>query len=249
LIKVKKSAITIGRLAEMLSIRFRTELKWRLRIERRLAAEMGIENIENKENSPVAIAIDDAVNGYVSKLMARRLKRNDRSVPLLVSADLDGAKKSVLAAIEAVNGPLQTKDREEYTRLLETTAGLYVKGIFQMVPSDQNPYDVIWRWIAIVENMCAEHSDMSLLAIVEVGNDEIVRRMYPKEVYVFLLLKMLEVISNVEAMLHVLLDTKEDSQLAKQLEALMPMIRQQVANAKQIAIGWIMEEADRIYGA
>ncbi|MBI2635106.1 MAG: hypothetical protein HYW79_01000 [Parcubacteria group bacterium] len=246
--------MTVAELKSLLLARFNAEQSKQMKFQVRLQQELGNEVQEEK---PEAIAIKNKFADWISDVLARRLKQNRRTTPLLSSRDFVRFVPSMINEIARTEGvELEAEERKMLEKLM-------FENIFEMVhamvPPRKNPYEEYWRWVTTVLDLAAERGILptELLAL-ENATDEITRRMLTKKQFVALSKKAMNKFMDadvlkriiVQPMLDMVAEGDEDEQreLEQELEAeLMPQLREVVEKSKLVINIWLGEEVERIY--
>jgi hypothetical protein len=223
--------------------------------------QQALSNEVQKEKSEI-IAIRNKFEDRISDVLARRLKRNRRTTPLLSSRDLVRFVPSILNEIEKMDGhELDAESR----KMLEKFMRSRLEGLFEfvhiMVPPRKNPYEEYWRWVMTVLDLATERGILptELLALEE-ETDEIMRRMFVKKQFVTLSKKAVNKFTDADILMKIIVqpmldmvaedDEEQRSELKQELEAeLMPQLRETVEKSKVVMNTWLKEEVERIYRA
>lgn len=253
----KKHALTATELKSLLMVRFNSEQSKQTKLQARLQRELGNEVQEKK---PEVIAIENKFADWISDMLARRLKQNRRTTPLLSSRDFVRFVPSMINEIAKVeNDELEAEDRKMLEKFMKAMFGKIFEMVHAMVPPRKNPYEEYWRWVTTVLDLASERGILptELLAL-ESATDEITRRMFTKKQFVAIsrrgvnkfvdadvLKKMF-----VQPMLDMVAgaDEEERRELEQEIEAeVMPKLRELVEKSKVFLNNWIGEEVERIY--
>ncbi len=232
------------------------------RLNNQIRAKLGSPRSEKEKNDEAFTA---EFGERVSGIMAKRLKRNRRSVPILSARDftnmipwmLEQTKDSVGADL----GPIDPEDLAIAKKLMK--AGL--QGMFEQVYapmiSTADPYGEYWRWIVVTIDLAREWN-MPAIQIVssQMGSDEVTRRMYSRTQFVayckramagclkpgnlesVIIEPMLEIVGDI--------NPKHREELRREMRAeLMPKLRETIKTGRKRALEWIAQETARVYGS
>jgi len=253
-----KKTLTVAELKSLLLVRFNAEQSKQANLQARLQQELGNEVQEEK---PEAIAIKNKFADWISDVLARRLKQNRRTTPLLSSRDFVKFVPSMINEIAKTEGnELAPEERKMFEKFMKAMFENIFEMAHAMVPPHKNPYEEYWRWATTVLDLAAERGILptELLAL-ENATDEITRRMFTKKQFVALSKKavnkfmdadVLKII--VQPMLDMVAEGNEEErrELEQELEAeLIPQLRETVEKSKVVINAWLGEEVKRIYAA
>ncbi|MBI2121424.1 MAG: hypothetical protein HYU05_01875 [Candidatus Wildermuthbacteria bacterium] len=252
----KKQALTVVELKALLLARFSMEESKRVKLQARLQQELGK---EVQEEGPEVIAIKNRFADWISDVLARRLKRNRRTTPLLSFRDFVRFAPSMISEIEG--DKLDAESRKMFERFMKVIFSRISEMVHAVVPSRENPYEEYWRWATTVLDLAAERGSLptELLAL-ESMTDEITRRMFTKKQFVTLSKEATNKFVDVDMFKKVILqpmldmategDEKYRRELEQELEAeLMPQLRETIEKFKVVINSWLDEEVERIYAA
>ena len=255
----KKQILTVAELKSLLLARFNVEESRRVKLQARLQQKLGKEVQEEK---PKTIAIKNKFADWISDVLARRLKRNRRTTPLLSSRDFVRFVPSMISEIEKMEGDeFDAESRKMFEKFMKSM----FEGIFEMVhsivPPRKNPYEEYWRWAMTVLDLAAERGILpaELLAL-ENTFDEITRRLFTKKQFAALSKKAVNKFMDTDVLKKIIIqpmlnmvaegDEEERRELEQELEAeLMPQLRETVEKSKVVINAWLGEEVERIYRA
>lgn len=256
----KKQPLTVVELKSLLLARFNAEQGKQAKLQVRLQQELGNEVQAEK---PEAIAIKNKLADWISDVLARRLKQNRRTTPLLSSRDFVRFVPSMIDEIAKVEGDeLEVEDRKMFEKFMKAMFENIFEMVHAMVPPRKNPYEEYWRWATTVLDLAAERGILptELLAL-ENATDEITRRMFTKKQFVALSKRAVNKFMDadvlkkivIQPMLDTLvseLDDDERREMEQELEAeVMPQLRETVEKTKVVINAWLGEEVERIYAA
>lgn len=256
----KKQTLTVAELKSLLLARFNVvEQNKQAKLQTRLQQELGNEVQEEK---PEVIAIKNKFADWISDVLARRLKQNRRTTPLLSSRDFVKFVPSLINEIAKAEGAeLEVEDRKMFEKFMKSMFENIFEMVHMMVPPRKNPYEEYWRWATTVLNLAAERGILptELLAL-EGMTDEITRRMFTKKQFVALSKKAVNKFMDADVLKKIIVqpmldmvaegDEEERQELEQELEAeLMPQLRETVEKSKVVINAWLGEEVERIYAA
>lgn len=255
----KKKTLTVAELKSLLIARFNAERPKQEKFQARLQQELGNEVQEKK---PEYIEMENQLVDWISDILARRLKRNRRTTPLLSSRDLARFIPFMLNMIAHAEGDeLDVELHKVLEKFLKTMFNVFLEVMHSKIPPGKNIYEEHWRWINTVLALADESSVLptELLALEE-ATDEITRRMFSKKQFVALFKKAMNKFTDVDmlkkSLIQPILDMVSEGDGEKRLdmereleEALMPQLREIFEKSKLVANAWLNEEIKRIYAA
>ncbi len=254
-----KQTVTVEELKLLLLARFNASQSKQAALQARLQEVLGSETQEEK---PEAIAVKTKLASLLSDALARRLKSNRRTGPLLSSQDFVRFIPFIIIEIEKVQGAeFAAESRELCEKFMKSMFEGVSEMVHSMVSPRKNPYDEYWRWTLIVLDLAAERSvPPSELLALEEATDEIMRRMFTKRQFVALSKKTMNKFMDVDVLKKIIIqpvldmvvagDTEECRALKQELEAeLMPQIYEVIEKLKVAVSSWLGEEVGRIYKA
>ncbi|MBI4812370.1 hypothetical protein HY798_02960 [Candidatus Falkowbacteria bacterium] len=255
----KKQSLTVAELKSLLLARFNAEQSKQVKLQARLQQELGNEVQEEK---PEVIAIKNKFADWISDVLARRLKHNWRTTPLLSSRDFIRFVPSMINEIAKVEGnELAPEERKMFEKFMKAIFENIFEMVHAIIPPRKNPYEEYWRWATTVLDLAAERGILptELLAL-ENATDEIARRMFTKKQFVALSKKAVNKFMDADVLKKIIFqpmldmvakgDEEERRELEQELEAeLMPQLRETVEKSKVVINAWLGEEVERIYVA
>ncbi|MBI2035201.1 MAG: hypothetical protein HYT12_00775 [Candidatus Liptonbacteria bacterium] len=255
----KKQTLAVAELKSLLLARFNAGQSKQAKLQARLQQELGNEVQEEK---PEAIAIKNKFADWISDVLARRLKQNRRTTPLLSSRDFVKFVPSMIDEIAKIEGgELEAEERKMFEKFMKAMFENIFEMVHAMVPPRKNPYEEYWRWTTTVLDLAAERGILptELLAL-ENATDEITRRMFTKKQFVALSKKAVNKLMDADMLKKIIVqpmldmvaegDEKERRELEQELETeLMPQLRETVEKSKVVINAWLGEEVERIYAA
>lgn len=255
----KKQTLTVAELKSLLFARFNVEQSMKVELQARLQQALGKETQEEK---PETIAIRNKFANWISEVLARRLKRNRRTTPLLSSRDFVRFVPSMISEIEKMEGvELDVESRKMFEKFMKSMFEGIFEMVHSMVPPRKDPYEEYWRWAMTVLDLAAERGipPTELLALEEAA-DEIVRRMFTKKQFVTRSKKALNKFTDADVLKKIIVqpmldmvaegDEEERHELEQELEAeIMPQLHETTEKYKVVINAWLGEEVERIYKA
>jgi hypothetical protein len=260
----KKQTLTLTmtepELKSLLLARFSAEQNKQAKLQARLQQELGN---EVREENPEVIAIKNKLADWISDTLARRLKRNRRTTPLLSYRDFIRFVPSMIDEIaKTEDNELEVEERKMCEKFMKAMFKNIFEMVHAMVPPRKNPYEEYWRWATTVLDLAAERGILptELLAL-ENATDEITRRMFTKKQFIALSKRAMNkfvdadvlkkiVVQPMLDMLAAELDDDERREMEQKLEAeVMPQLRETVEKTKVVINTWLGEEVKRIYAA
>ena len=256
----KKQTLTVAELKALFVVRFGADQSKQNKLKARLQQEFG-EDVQEKNLED--LVIQDKIVDWISDVLARRLKRNRRTTPLISSRDFAQFIRFMISEIESAEGyELEAEEREMFKKFMKTMLENVVEAVHAMVPRRKNAYDESWRWVTTVLDLAVERDILPTeLLLLESATDEITRRMFTKRQFVALYNKGVNKFMDVDVLKKIIIqpmfdlvaadaDEEERNELEQEFEAeLMPQLRERVEKSKVIVNAWFGEEVARIYTA
>ena len=256
----KKQSLTVAELKSLLLARFNAEQSKQMKLQARLQQELGNEIQAEK---PEAIAIKNKLADWITDVLARRLKQNRRTTPLLSSRDFVRFVPSMIDEIAKIEGDeLDAEERKMFEKFMKAIFENIFEMVHAMVPPRKNPYEEYWRWATTVLNLAAERGIMPTeLFALEGATDEITRRMFTKKQFVALSKRAVNKFVDADVLKKIVIqpmldvvaieaDEEERRELEQELEAeVMPQLRETVEKTKVVINTLLGEEVERIYAA
>lgn len=256
----KKQTLTVAELKNLLIAHFIAEQDKQAKLRARFQQELGNEiRVEKPEINAIKKKYADWIYGTI----ARRLKRNRRTTPLLSSRDFVRAFPLLIEGIaESAGDELEKEEREMLEKFMKTMFKNILEMMDTVVPLNKDPYKEYWRWISIVLDLASERGVLPTeLFTLEGATDEITRRTFTKKQFIahskrvtkkFTSVNMLKkivvqpILDTVVAEFHV--DEEGQREIEQNLETdLMPQLNETVEENKVVINAWLAEEIERIY--
>lgn len=193
-------------------------------------------------------------------IAARRLKRNDRTKPLLSARDIRKILPDVLRLVEEVDGkPMAEAER----RFVETAVCGMMEELLRafLASANKNPYAANWQLISVVQRLAKkQHVSPTELLGRDGTNDEITRRLVTRAQFEQNFRRTAKVMFNRKTMLRIavrpLLDAFANELTPEELkeferkfvEAVGPQIRRNLPTMRKVAQQMHTEQLRRIYG-
>ncbi|TRZ81668.1 hypothetical protein D4R86_02340 [bacterium] len=253
-----KKTLTVAELKSLLLARFNVEQSKQAKLQVRLYQALGNEVQEEK---PEVIAIKNKFADQISDVLARRLKQNRRTTPLLSYRDFVRFVPSIINEIVKAEGDeLETEERKMFEKLTKAMLKNILEMVYAMVPSRKNPYEEYWRWVTTVLNLATERGILpTKLLTLEEMTDEITRRIFTKKQFIALSKKAVKKFVDIDVLKKIFVqpmldmiatdgDEEDRRELEQELETkLMPQLRENVEKSKVVINVWLSEEVERIY--
>lgn len=254
----KKQTLTVTELKSLLLARFNAEQGEQAKLQARLQQELGNEVQEEK---PEVIAIKNKFVDWISDVLARRLKQNRRTTPLLSSRDFVRFIPFIINEIAKIEGDeLDAKSRKMFEKFMKSMFENIFGMVHAMVPPRKNPYEEYWRWATTVLDLASERGILPTeLFVLEGATDEITRRMFTKKQFVTLSKRAVNKFMDADVLKKMIVqpmldmvaaeaDEEERRELEQELEAeVMPQLRETVEKTKVVINAFLGEEVERIY--
>lgn len=256
----KKQTLTVAELKSLLLARLNAEQRQQAKLQVRLQRELGNEVQEEK---PEVVAIMNKLTDLISDVLARRLKHDLRTTPLLSSQDFVQFIPSMVNEIVKARGDeLEAEDRKMLEKCIKATLENISEMACTMVPPCTNPYEEYWRWVTTVLDLASERGipPTELLAL-ERTTDEITRRIVTKEQFVARFNRAMTKFTDIDVLKKMIVQPildivateageEERREFEQQLEAeLMPQLRETIEKTKVVINAYFGEEVERIYAA
>lgn len=256
----KKQTLAVAELKSLLIARFNAEQSKQVKLQARLQRELGNEVQEEK---PEAIAIKNKFADWISDVLARRLKQNRRTTPLLSFRDFVRFVPSMINEIAKAEGDeFDAEERKMFEKFMKAIFENIFEMVHAMVPPRKNPYEEYWRWATTVLDLAAERGILPTeLFTLEGATDEITRRMFTKKQFVALSKRAVNKFVDADVLKKIIVqpmldmvadeaDEEERRELEQELEAeVMPQLRETVEKTKVVINTFLGEEVERIYAA
>lgn len=253
---MRKRSPTVEELKALLIARFNAERSEQVELQARLQQELGNE-VREEESEVVTIA--NEVADQIFGVLARRLKRNRRTTPLLSSRGFVRLIPLVINEIaEAVGIEPEAEERKVLEKFMKTIFEYIFETMHAMVPPGKDLYEEYWRWVTTVLDLAAERDipPTELLALESVI-DEVTRRMFTKEQFVALFeraaVKFIDVdvlrgiVQPMLDMVAIEATEEERRELEERKTELEPRFRETVEKSRVIVNAWFGEKVERIY--
>lgn len=254
----EKQTLSVTELRSLIRARFKADQERQEELRRRINKELGNETQAEK---PEEIAIADMFANRMCDVLARRLKQNQHTTPLLSSRDFTNLVPLIINEATKVEGnELEAKDRKMYEQFINSLLENIIEMMHAMVPPRKNPYEEYWRWTTTVLDLAAERNILptELLAL-EDANDEIMRRLFTKRQFIALSKQRVSKFVNADVLKKLIFqpildilsaesDEEELHEIEQALETeLMPQLREMTEKTKMVVNAWRREEIERIY--
>lgn len=248
---------TVAEIKSLLIARYNAQQSRAAEVRARIQRDLGC---QIPEVTPTANEIQDKFINWLSGVLARRLKRNRRTTPLISSRDCVHFVALMNDEVTKAGGDeLEAEERAMLEKFVKTSFDNLSEMAHAMVPTRKNPYEEYWRWIKTVFRLANERgvTPTDLLASTD-GADEIARRTLTKKQFIAISKKGIKNFTDADSLKKMLFQTllamlPEDDEegrckLIQELEAqLMPQLREMVAKAKPVISALLNEEVERIY--
>ncbi|KKU09065.1 MAG: hypothetical protein UX09_C0005G0021 [Candidatus Uhrbacteria bacterium GW2011_GWE2_45_35] len=254
----KKQTLTVGELKSLLLVNLGMVQIKQAKLQEQIHREIGYEAQAEK---PEFVSIKNKLLDQICDTLARRLKRNRHTTPLLSVRDIDRFTSYAIGELMKIEDiVLEAEEHEILEKYMRASFGNIIDSVYEMVPKDQNPYEEYWRWVTTVLTLSAERSiSPTELLVIESETDEITRRMFTREQFIDLFKRAVEKFVNVDALkknyLQPLLDAltadmsdEDRCEFEQEFEGgVMRQMREAVEKAKPIIDAFLSEEVERIY--
>jgi hypothetical protein len=252
-----RKALTVAELKSLLLMRFEYEQRKQAKLGARLQRKLGI---EERAEEPELIDVKKKLMNWIGDLLARRLKQNRRTTPLISSREFTRFSISLInELVKGSGGELEAEERKMLDNLIKTLFEKVYEAVSATVLPRKNVYDEYWRWVTTVLDLAAERSiQPTEVLAVEERADEITRRMFTKRQFVSLFKKSKKRFLEADLikkqffqpMLDVLTEDDEEGrrELEQELETkVMPQLRKTMLAFRLAIDTWCREEVERIY--
>ncbi len=253
-----RKTLSVDAIKELLAAHLKMVESRGTRFNDRIRAKLGMLP-KKKERGEAAFTA--GVTEMIVDTMAKRLKRNRRSVPILSAKDFERMVPWMIDQVNAAKDEsgMDPEDRAYVTKLMKAALTGLFKEVYARAISE-NSYDEYWRWIVSVLALAREWNVPAVVVTASrTGCDEVTRRTYTRKQFVAnskrainRQMKPSRIESSVIApMLDVATDgdafVRQEFGHALRTE-LKPMLRETLCKSNQLTAEWLAEEADRIYG-
>lgn len=251
----KKKTVTVAEIKSLLIARFNAEQGRQKKIQMKLQRDLGS---EIQEERPEVVMIRNKFADKISDIIARRLKQNRRTIPLISSQDFIRFIPSIIN--EIMGNELESEERKMFGKFMEAMFENIFEMVHVMVPPNKNLYDEYWRWITTVIDLATERDIIptELFALEEM-TDEITRRMFTRKQFITLSKKAVNKFMDVDALKKIIIqpmldmvsteaDNEERCELEQKFESeLMPQLHDRINKIKVVVNTFLGKEVERIY--
>ena len=204
------------------------------------------------EVNPTAKEAVKTRNNLTAKLLAKRLKENNRKIPLISMKDYDDIVETELVQSLQSSGLVDNTGLDLFKKVSRNSFELQLS----TYPNSKEQYNECWKWIGIVLKLAKDRGvKPEELLSSECINDETTSRMLTKKEYLSRGQKNISSITveNMKKLFVVpLLENIPDFipiEAKKELEIeIESTLLEAITKGKQTAEDFIKENADRIYG-
>jgi len=214
------------------------------------------------EKPPATLAMEKNFAKNLTLLVAQRLWRNRRSVPMISRRDVRKMGADIIEQIIASDADLRSLDAEDKA-LLRSTFKAVVGNLTDVaaasLPGGKNAYTAAWKWVRTAMRMTEEFGvTPDQLMGTEQLRDELTRRAYTRKRFVAERMRLGKAIMDADKLIGaisgpILRMAGEDKELRALMETqiekeLKPKIKIAVEKVQEILSQKITEETERIYG-
>ncbi len=250
----KRQALTVPELKSLLLARFHADQRKQMKLQALLHQALG----NNAPENPLATTINSKLADWIFDILARRLKRNRRSTPLLSSRDFVRFVPSILLEIERTTGmSLDVESSEMFKKYMKSMFDGIFESMQGAVLSSVDPEEYR-RWITIILNLASERGVTPVeLFSTDEAVDEMTRRVYTKRQFTTVSKRATSRLTSADFLKKIIfqpiLDMVEGDEeyrraLTQELEVkLMPHLHKVMEKCKAVIDIWNAEEIKRIY--
>jgi len=256
----KKPSLTEAEIKALITTYFETTQSRQERLNERIKRALG-QGKETKADKQETLMVHARLMDMIIGVIARRLKRNRRTVPLLAVRDFD---KLVPSMVQDLTRNEELTLNPEMQKMAEDLVKGMLKSVFEMMetslPPRKDPYMEFWRWITTVFELARECGLPPIEYVASTGApDAITRRLMTKTQYIASTKRTMKNFMDTDAIKRLVINplfealgADCDEAMRREIEQdieekLMPEIRQHVERAKSIFETWLGEETLRIY--
>lgn len=262
---MRRKRLSVSEIKALLNARTKVEMAGSEAFKERLA-KAGIETASQAEKDPQAEELQNRVLDHLTKIIARRLYRRDKTSSLLSKRDLtkisDDLSSELVKAHHSDEPPeLQEQTKTLYSNLFKNLLG----GIRRITYNKENAYAEYWRWINMVYRVAKERSVSALdLLVLQDGRDEVTRRLYSRKQFVAFSKRVLKPFLDIKFLRRTVIEPlfnhlvasekdltkEEEKELRTALEnEFIPKIEEGLIKIRQVADEYVHDQVIRIYGA
>lgn len=254
--------VSKGQLIELLTARGKRRQAQNEDLQKRMYQLFGR---QAEPEHPITTLVKGKINDAMAALTADRLYAADRSVPLFSSNDAVNLVPMIIDEMckSEPNLDFDAEERQMFERFLRSMLRGIGDAFLGMVPSDKDPYDAYYNWIATVLDVVNEQGKSpGDIILSQDGNDEISRRLYSKSQFTELgkvdLEKMINpdtmkqaiILPMTEALIAEIDDEDEREEIRRKMAAKIdPELQEMCDKMLRVASEWFAEETARIYAA
>lgn len=213
-------------------------------------------------------AVDDLelqIHDTMHGLIARRLKINRRTIPLIAPRDFKRVGALVVDALTNSDPSSTPEEREFAEKLVSQVLSNAIQQL-SVFGRGRDPYEEYWRWIDVVVALAAEEkitpTQLFIMGVAsEKVHDELIRRLYSREEFCSRASDSAKVFTDPEILKKIFLqplleiiskecDEEELQEVKLELENKFPPpdLRVKLDQAKRVIEAYISEEVTRIWG-
>ena len=251
----RKSSLTIKELKSLLKARSKFEAVVKTGLEKRIQEALGI---SAKDKEPGSVVLEEKLYEMMDDLIARRLKANRRSVPLISHRDLRRMNKILLDGMASSDPDFGSEDRRVLEMLMNTVSENILKEVARFADS-KDIYEKYWQWIDAVLQLASERGvALTEVFLVDGVYDELTRRVYTKREFRSSLTKNVNMFLSVKTFKRMIFqpiieifaegDKEELREMKQEFERkIIPKIKENIAKIKPIIKVYANEEVARIW--
>lgn len=256
--RTKKSVLSVEEIKELLLFRARLSLERTKTVKNLLAEAFGL---PLRKEDPISAIFESETNNLFADLMASRLKRNRHNVPILSRRDFDKLYPAVIESYKKISGQeLDERELEFFKVIFEIIFGTLLEKYSSSCSEKDSPYTDFWQWAIIVVELAKEQGLKPLQFLEqEYVGDQITKRMFSQEEFLALQVKGLDLLASnnsnfndavLQPFLLGLCNAGGLSEEERQLEEkkLQVYAEDCMTKIRQVVMGWLNAEAQRIYG-
>lgn len=252
-------ALTEDELKTMLLARYSEQEKWGAELNDRIQQEFGEEpEVESQDKTALRLRIKD----FICSFLAKRLKANDRSIPIISHSDLKECISVLYREIKKLHDFEDLESDPDEARIFEE---IMIKmltpildGMLTMLTPGEDSYEGWWKWILAVCDLAIKRG-ISPFELLEddSAQDGITRRMFTQEQLTDHITRYLGTLYSVEGMKKMIVapfselaceDGDDGGEIEREFdEEFMPEFHSTIEKMQCVVQLWAKERIERIY--
>ncbi|MEX0713643.1 MAG: hypothetical protein WD278_14985 [Pirellulales bacterium] len=259
--KTLSKVLSVQELRYLIGLHFDFVRATQRRLQKQISKALGEPASENDESSALMARLCE----FAADVIARRLKRNRRTVPLFAAKDMARFIPTMLDLLQRQQGKrLRADERRQLQCRLKALIAEYGQlGLLgnQAEAGAGSSYEQCWKWVGVVQEVAAERRISPEKAVATPGaRDEITRRLSSKRQYTAAMRKKISSIEGrMKAYFNQLVQFAQVDEADKEAAVevadvyrdfqreLQHQFKRASEAVKRVATRWLEEEVTRIY--